>query len=194
MSRLAVLALCVLPAGLAARQTAPAFEVASVRPSSDDHIAFSSVARLPPNRYRAITVNVVHLIGNAYPEYAFAGRVVGGPEWMRSERFHLEAVKEPKTTPAQVTQMVAHLLANRFALRTRVEPRPVDVYVLKMARADGRFGPQLKRSASSCIEAQTANNRFRLSVGGQRPPECTFRSGRLLISWNSRRSDRSIGQ
>jgi uncharacterized protein (TIGR03435 family) len=93
----------------------------------------------------------------AYPQYAFEGRVVGGPEWIRNDRFDIEAVKDPTTTLAQVAPMMAHLLATRFALRTHIEQRPVDVYVLKMARADGQLGPQLKRSAPSCIEARTAN-------------------------------------
>jgi uncharacterized protein (TIGR03435 family) len=60
--------------------------------------------------------------------------------------------------------MMAHLVATRFALRTHVEERPVDVYVLKMSRADGRLGPQLKRSAALCIEAKTARR--------PTPPEC----------------------
>lgn len=59
---------------------------------------------------------------------------------MRNDRFDIEAVKDPTSTLAQVAPMMAHLLANRFALRTRIEQRPVDPvdgYVLKMARATG---------------------------------------------------------
>jgi uncharacterized protein (TIGR03435 family) len=110
----------------------------------------------------------------AYPEYAFEGRVVGGPEWIRNDRFDIEAVKDPATTLAQVAPMMAHLLATRFALRTHTEQRPIDVYVLKMARADGQLGPQLKRSTPSCIEAKTAKL--------PPPPECrgTVSSGMNL--------------
>ena len=39
--------------------------------------------------------------------------------------------------------MMADLLAKRFALRTHVEQRPVNVYVLKLARDDGQLGDQL---------------------------------------------------
>ena len=154
--RSAFIVFCSVTASLAAQQpAAPKFEVASVKPSSDTPIPFTG-GRVPPNRWMAIRVNIVNLIMVAYPEYAFEGRVIGGPAWIRNERFDIEAVKDPTTTPAQVAPMMAHLLANRFALRTHIEQRPVDVYVLKMAHADGRFGPQLKRSAASCIEARMA--------------------------------------
>ena len=170
---LTIAVLCALTLTGSAQQPLPQFEVASVKPSSDTPIPFTG-GRIPPNRWMAIRVNVVWLIGVAYPEYAFEGRVIGGPEWIRHDRFDIEAVKDPTTTLAQVAPMMAHLLANRFALRSHIEQRPVDVYVLKMAHPDGRFGPQLKRSAASCIEARTAKQPF--------PPECrgTVTSGMNL--------------
>jgi uncharacterized protein (TIGR03435 family) len=90
--------------------------------------------------------------------------VVGGPAWVRQALFDIEAKKDPNTSLAQVAPMMAQLLAERFALRTHIEQRPVNMYVLKMSRDDGQWGPQLKRSAASCIEAKTARQPL--------PPEC----------------------
>jgi uncharacterized protein (TIGR03435 family) len=155
-----IVALCSFTVAATAQdQTAPTFEVASVKPSADERIpatAVLAVLRLAPDQWRAIRVNLVQLLAVAHPAYAFEGRIVGGPAWIREALFDIEARKDPKTSLAQVAPMMAHLLANRFSLRTHVEQRAIDVYVLKMARSDGQLGPHLKRSAASCIEAKTA--------------------------------------
>lgn len=167
MARFAVILIAVICAPiLIAQQPALVFEVASVRPSSPNPIPATAIGsfRLPPDRRRGLRVNLVQYIGVAYPEYAFEGRVIGGPAWVREALFDIEAKKDPTTSLAQVAPMMAHLLAERFALRTHIEQRPVNVYVLKMARDDRQFGPQLKRSAASCIEAKTARQPL--------PPEC----------------------
>jgi uncharacterized protein (TIGR03435 family) len=137
------------------------FSVASIKPSPVNPTPMPLSALLAsfppsPDQWRAVRVNVVQLIGVAYPEYVFQSRVVGGPAWIRTAQFDLEARKDPTTSLADVAPMMAHLLAERFALRTHVEQRPIDVYLLKMAHADGRFGPQLKRSTQTCIEGRAA--------------------------------------
>jgi uncharacterized protein (TIGR03435 family) len=140
--------------------SSPAFEVASVKPSGPP-VPFG---RLPPGQWRAGRSTLVGLIGYAYREYVFDGLVVGGPAWVREARFDIDARMDPTTTPAQLARMISNLLADRFALRTHTEQRPVDVYVLKMSRDDGQLGVQLKRSDPSCVEALTARQPF--------PPQC----------------------
>lgn len=142
------------------------FEVASVKPSPDTPplVSFASIRLPPPDQWRALRVNLVYLIGVAYPTFAFEGRVVGGPTWIRETLFDIEARKDPNTSLAQVAPMMAHLLTNRFSLRTHIEQQAINVYVLKMARSDGQLGPQLKRSAASCVEAKIAKQ--------PRPSEC----------------------
>jgi uncharacterized protein (TIGR03435 family) len=137
-------------------QSTAAFEVASVKPSPTEPPRGITIGRLPPGRWRAGRLTLVQLIGAAYPEYRFEGRVVGGPAWVRKDLFDIEARMDPTITLAEVGPLVGRLLGDRFALRTHVEQRPVDVYLLKMARDDGRLGPQLKRSNSLCVEAKTA--------------------------------------
>jgi uncharacterized protein (TIGR03435 family) len=161
---LAVVGLAVVGGvALSAQAPAPAdtslaFEVASVRPSPPDPPRGIPVGglRLPPGRWRAMRLTLVQLIGAAYPEYAFEGRVIGGPDWVRKDIFDIEATMDPRIHPEDAASLVARLLADRFALRTRIERRPVDVYLLKMARDDGRWGPQLKRSDPACVETKKA--------------------------------------
>jgi len=153
------------------RATPTEFEVVSVRPSAPEPPAIGSVGdlRLPPGRWRGLRVTLVQLIGAAYPDYAFAGRVLEGPAWMREMLFDVDAKMDPKTTPVTMAPMMAQLLADRFALRTHTEQRLVDVYLLKMARADRQLGPGLKRSSPPCVEARNAKQPL--------PVECRGRPG-----------------
>src|SRR6185503_11391306 len=48
--------------------------------------------------------------------------------------------------PLQMLRMLRSLLADRFKLVLRQETRTVPMYALVVARTDGTFGPQLKRS------------------------------------------------
>jgi uncharacterized protein (TIGR03435 family) len=135
-----------------AQVSTPAFDVASVKPAGPP-VPFG---RPSPGLWRAGRSNLVQLIGRAYPQYAFDSLVVGGPAWVREARFEIDARMDPTTTPVQLTQMIATLLADRFALRTHTERRAVDVYILKMSRDDGRLGTRLKRSDPACADARTA--------------------------------------
>jgi uncharacterized protein (TIGR03435 family) len=143
-----------------AQVSSPEFEVASVKPAGP----LVPLGRLPPGQWRARSRNLVQLIGAAYPQYAFDSLVVGGSPWTRNARFDIDARMDPTTTPAQLAQMISKLLADRFALRTHTEQRPVNVYVLKMSRDDRQWGPQLKRSDPTCGEARTARQPL--------PPQC----------------------
>jgi uncharacterized protein (TIGR03435 family) len=80
--------------------------------------------------------------------------ITGGEAWTREARFDIDARKDPKASPADVQVMVDRMLAERFALRTHLEPRPMNVYLLKVARADGPLGPTIARSRQACVEAR----------------------------------------
>ena len=46
--------------------------------------------------------------------------------------------------------MVRALLADRFKLKMHTEPREQSVFALVLARSDGKFGSQLKKSETAC--------------------------------------------
>ena len=100
--------------------------------------------------------------GGPFPEYSRPGLVVGGPSWMRTDRFDIAAKAANEAAPAEVMAMARQLLADRFRLRTHTEMRPVDVYVLTKARGDGRLGRGLQPSAVDCASVIAA----RRSGGG----------------------------
>ena len=124
------------------------FEVASVRAGGIPG-AFPGVAVRPGGRSSAPNVTLRELIRNAYG--LDETRTVGGPEWIAEARFAVEAkAARADATPSQLQAMLAALLAERFSLRIRHEPRALPVVLLTLARSDGRLGPALRRAGVAC--------------------------------------------
>ena len=74
----------------------------------------------------------------------------GAPAWMSNEYFEIRATPPAGTPADQVMLMLQQLLVDRFALRVRREMREQPVYVLVVARSDGRLGPDLTPSNHDC--------------------------------------------
>ena len=78
-------------------------------------------------------------------------RVVGGPDWIDSDRFDIDAKASTDLTDlpgqpgwsARGQQMLRVLLAERFRLVAHQETHDVPSYELVKARSDGRLGPGL---------------------------------------------------
>lgn len=155
-------ALLVVPlvAALASAQatppagTEPAFEVASVKPNRTGAPGGSFV--MPPGRFTATNIPLKVLITNAYQLSFF--QVVGGPEWVSTDRFDVAAKAPDGSPPEQTRAMVRTLLKDRFKLVVHMETRETPIYALVKARADDQLGPNLKRSTMDCgpIRAQRA--------------------------------------
>lgn len=126
------------------------FDVASIRPASFEDLAVSGASglRMLPNGISARFSTVRMLILAAYQLRDY--QVISGPAWMNSDRFDISARAKGEITPAVGRQMLINLLADRFKLRVRTETRRADVYALTLANADGRLGPQLKRTSAEC--------------------------------------------
>jgi uncharacterized protein (TIGR03435 family) len=151
MTRIAppLLVACLLTAALTARQTVPSFEVASVKPNTTD--AEPSMLVPPRGLVTIVNVPLQNVIVNAFGVPPF--RVVDAPEWIRRERFDINARIPDNAAPGQTLVMLQALLADRFKLRTHRETRNEPTYQLVIARTDGRVGPGLKASAVDCSTA-----------------------------------------
>ena len=128
-------------------QSAPArFEVASVKRNSsgETFMTFNN----QPNRLVLTNVAVRQLIVRAYQVQPF--QVTGGPAWLASDRFDINATALETATPAQMNAMLQTLLAERFKLVLHRENRPGDVFHLVKARPDGKLGEGLKPAAIDC--------------------------------------------
>ena len=61
-----------------------------------------------------------------------------------------DAYQARNATLLAMLRMVRALLADRFKLLIRTEPREREVFALSIARGDGRLGPELRRAQSDC--------------------------------------------
>jgi len=107
--------------------------------------------------------------GVSFPHSIPEERVSGGPEWMETDRFTIEATAGRPVTPEEMAAMLRNLLADRFKLRARVEPRELPIFALVMARPDRRLGPQLRPSEIDCKQTGRCGigggpGRFRLEA------------------------------
>jgi bla regulator protein BlaR1 len=169
------IAAAILAAGTLVRaqdksQTNPLFEVASVKPSSlngggEGRGGQKGGGGLRPQvdhgRF-SFSSNLLDLVGKAYGIQG-CGRatanadcllILGGPEWIRKERFDIQA-KTPEGTPdynlmdffdneaPQLQLMLKALLADRFHLVVHRERHQIPVYVLTI----GKNGPKLTNAA-----------------------------------------------
>jgi uncharacterized protein (TIGR03435 family) len=133
--------LCVPLAG----QSTPAarFEVADVHssvPVENGPPALSTAVRIgvPRNgRYEIRRATMVDLIRTAYG--VEADKVVGGPHWLEMNRFDIVAKVPASATRETVMPMLQTLLAERFGLVVRQEPKPVAANVLVRNGGDLRL-------------------------------------------------------
>jgi bla regulator protein blaR1 len=146
----------------------PAFEVISIKPRLPD----APPASIPnaPDRFVRPNVTVSGLIEYAYELRAF--QVLGGPAWVRADRYEVSAKAETAVPQAQMRLMVQRLLAERFGLQVHRETREMDTYALMTARRDGQLGEKMKLSERDCAPIIDAGNvRPRQGDG---PPPCAW--------------------
>jgi uncharacterized protein (TIGR03435 family) len=154
MGRIAVVLVCLLVVlGVQSHAQAPQalpieqsrFDVASIKPVS----AGSTFGGYRPEPMRfSGDFTVIEAMNLAYQ--VPSNRIVDGPEWARSQRYEINATNSAPRRPEEVWHMMRHLLEERFALKVHRERRPRPVYVLSMARSDGRLGPKAQRVERDC--------------------------------------------
>jgi uncharacterized protein (TIGR03435 family) len=131
----------------------PAFDVASVKPNP----ARGGVRghSFPGDRFEAKNVPLRDLIMIAYGQpgqLLTEAEMAGGPDWIDADRFDISATVGAggPNSVAQKQLMLRTLLAERFKLRSHVEPRTLPLYALVLDKRDGTLGPQLRRADVDC--------------------------------------------
>lgn len=129
--------------------TAPAaergFDVAAIKPAADTAApSFSAVQA--GGRYFGQNMSLRLLLKTAYGVHD--SQIVGGPSWIDSGRWDINAKAEGYTDPATfrdvARRMVRPLLADRFKVALHHERREIPVYALAVAKP-GEFGPNFRR-------------------------------------------------
>ena len=126
--------------------TAPAFEVASIKRS--DMQAGSWIRYLAGGRLSAMSW-IKQLIQVAYGVEDY--QVSGGPGWLTSDRYVIEAKAESADAgKTEMNMMLQSLLADRFKLKLRRETKDFDVYALVVDKSGPKLRPLKDGEASGC--------------------------------------------
>lgn len=148
---------------------AQSFEVASVKPSKEPDFRGMSMQYMPGGRLAIHNYPLLLAISQAYDIPPQSPRLRGGPQWIWSERYDIEAKADPSTVPPglpdaarrkRMRKMLQALLADRFHLAVHTETKEDAVYALVI----GKSGPKLQKSA---IAEQECDEKCHVINGGQ---------------------------
>ena len=118
----------------------PSFEVATIKPAKPDEKGNAILVR--GGQFSTINTTLLSLIEFAYNVQA--KQVVGGPDWMASDKFDIAAKPDAPGAPSdkQWKGMLQKLMADRFQLKFHREKKEMSAYVLAVAKN----GPKLTKS------------------------------------------------
>jgi bla regulator protein blaR1 len=150
----------------------PSFEVASIKPnnSGDNRVMFRNTGG---GRLTIAGATARMLIQQAYRIRDF--QLSGGPGWISSDRFDVEAKAENVTdmTPERMPLLLQSLLEERFRLKTHTETKQLPTYELVVAKDGAKLKsvPEPPRPAPGTPPGPPP------APGGPMPPG-SFRMGR----------------
>src|SRR5687767_1065305 len=140
---------CLLTGGISSGQTRPEFEVASIRPSSDQVSQVNVGVRISGAQVRITAMSLKDYIVTAY---RVMPQQVDGPEWLAQVRFDVAGKIPDAGSPEQMPEMLQALLADRFKLTMHRESREFQVYALIV----GNGGLKIQESPGDRTDAPGA--------------------------------------
>jgi uncharacterized protein (TIGR03435 family) len=144
--------------------TPVAFEVASIRLSNPKPQPLTLM--LGPREFRHSSATLERLVRLAY-QVPRSMEIVGGPGWVRSEKFSVAAKFPDGATTGQLPSMLRELLGRRFGLLVHSEKRDRQFLRLTLARQDGQLGPELRRSSGCAKRLLPAGEDVFCGTGGR---------------------------
>src|SRR5215472_17196102 len=185
------------PAAPSEEANAPAFEVATIKPSSPD--ARKSGFWINDDSIESTNMPLTVLLQFAYNlSSGSVDQIIDGPPWMSSARFDINAKEDAQLATrigklpheewiATLRQMVQELLADRFQLKVHHETRDLRVVALTVAKdgtklTETKFDSQSGswtglRSTKGKIEGRAATVRMLVETLSSKPEV----GGRLMI-------------
>lgn len=134
---------CAFPLIAVAMPTMPTrltFEVASIKPSQSGPDAVYAIKPQPGGTgYTAQNVPVKLMMSLMYK--VPMRQIVGGPDWINTDRFDIEARTEHPASIDDLHTMFQNLLADRFKLRFHKETKEGPVYALSVDKSGLKMRP-----------------------------------------------------
>jgi uncharacterized protein (TIGR03435 family) len=150
-----VLLLLLFAAQVAHAQTsAPAFDVATIKPAAPSPDGHTHINYPPDDRFSAINITLPALMQWAYgvPQK----QILDGPSWLSTTRFDIQAKVDPGEIKALTSEQIADLkrrmlqalFADRFHLKLHQETRTLPAYDLVLAKGGAKLQPTQSKGKS----------------------------------------------
>ena len=164
----------------AAAQTAPTFDVVSIKRSAPN--ATGASVGSPPGRFVMVNMDLRPLIGSAYGDDVDTSDYIGLPGWATAERYDIDAKAPEGARPADIAPMLRTVLAERFAFKAHIETREQPIYELVRTNPGGPLSPGLARVDVDCEALRESRGRGEKPVlkqlpGGLFPCDMSMRGG-----------------
>lgn len=116
----------------------PSFEVATIKPNDSGATSMQGLT-VNGRNFRTRASSLEDLIAFSYEVQA--KQIVGGPSWMSSDRYDIDAVPDVDgaPNPEQVRSMIRKLLADRFQLKFHKDSRELSAFVLTVDKGAARL-------------------------------------------------------
>ena len=136
----------------AATADRPKFDAASIKQDKSD--IPNTYVEMRGGLYRVTRTTLRRLVAAAYLGDPGKGKLIfGGPDWIDSEHFNIEARSEGSPAIDQKELMLQSLLEDRFKLAMHHQTRQMPLFALVLSK-NGKLGPQLKphSDATKCFD------------------------------------------
>ena len=132
------------------QSAAPTFSAADVHmvPSSANPVLAGILAGT--SRFELHGASMVDLIRLAWG--VNANRVVGGPNWLATDRFDVIATTPGRATPEEASLMLRTLLADRFKLVVHNDTRPLPAFALTVAKGGAKMKKSDGAGEAGCVQ------------------------------------------
>jgi uncharacterized protein (TIGR03435 family) len=142
MSKHAFWVIGLLLVCVAAFAQTPAFEVATIKLAKSGG---NGGITADPGRLSARNVSLKELIFEAY-QVPYS-QILGGPAWMGSDMYDVEATSEQPVARDQLRLMLRALLSDRFKLAVHTDKKEMRVYTLRVIRGSNKLQPAVEGAA-----------------------------------------------
>jgi len=118
----------------------PAFEVATIKPNNSGATQMQGLV-IHGRQFLTRASSLQDLMSFAYKVQA--KQIIGGPPWMSSDRYDIEALPDAPGVPntRQIEVMIGKMLTDRFQLKFHHEQREMSAYVLEVAKGGEKLTP-----------------------------------------------------
>lgn len=144
------------------------FEVASLKPTVGKQPTYGIRPAPGGQRYEAWNCPIEVMIQAAYrvkPE-----QIVGGPDWLRTDPYDMEAKAENRSSAEQLHVMLMNLLVDRLALKFHRESRDMRRYTLTVDPGGPRLSSHPGANAGELWIDQTSEKALHIKLTGTASP------------------------